>query len=94
MNSLLLYVVGAEHSLSYLQGFVDKAWKNHAIPILHQVDNEFFIARFNTAAECALVLDGEPYTIKNPPVILKSWTPNFDFTKEKITVLSIWVKLP
>lgn len=35
-----------------------------------------------------------PYTIRSKPIIVKAWSPNFDFGKEVLQTITIWVKLP
>nr|XP_009624247.1 uncharacterized protein LOC104115348 [Nicotiana tomentosiformis] len=35
-----------------------------------------------------------PYTVNNKLLILKPWTVNFDFTKEFLTEIPLWVVLP
>lgn len=64
-NSLVFYVIGADHTLVYLDNFIAKAWAAVDKPVLHQYDECFFIARFKSAEECDKVLVGGPHTVKN-----------------------------
>ncbi|XP_070016006.1 uncharacterized protein [Nicotiana sylvestris] len=40
------------------------------------------------------ILYSGPYTMNKKPLILKPWTVNFDFTKEFLIEIPLWVKLP
>ncbi|XP_019251250.1 PREDICTED: uncharacterized protein LOC109230181 [Nicotiana attenuata] len=40
------------------------------------------------------ILYAGPYSIANRPIILKPWTPDFDFTEEFPTDIPLWVKFP
>ncbi|KAL6500903.1 hypothetical protein OROHE_025100 [Orobanche hederae] len=93
-QSLVLYVVGADHTMGYLEQAISKLWGDFAVPTLHQYDNSFFIARFDSQDECDLILDNGPYFIKNQPMVLKQWTPQFEFKEYQLTKLLVWVKLP
>lgn len=93
-HTLVMYVIGAEHTLGYMEQFVAKAWSHLALPVLHQYDNTFFLARFDSAEACARVFNAGPFFIKSQPVVLKEWSPNFEFKQELLTKLPIWIQLP
>ncbi|KAL6549871.1 hypothetical protein OROMI_020359 [Orobanche minor] len=65
-----------------------------AEPTVHQVEDSYFIVKFKSKAECDAVLRGGPYTLKNHPVVLKPWAVDFDFSKEDLNVVVVWIKLP
>ncbi|KAL6561318.1 hypothetical protein OROMI_016919 [Orobanche minor] len=65
-----------------------------AQPTVHQVEDSYFIVKFKSKAECDTVLRGGPYTLKNHPVLLKPWAVDFDFSKEDLNVVVVWIKLP
>ncbi|KAL6584553.1 hypothetical protein OROMI_003842 [Orobanche minor] len=93
-NSLVFYIVGAEHTLAYMEQYIEKIWGEMVVPVLHQHDNGFFVARFENEEDCDLVFSSGPYTVKSQPMILKKWYVDFDFKHEKLTKLALWVKLP
>lgn len=41
-----------------------------------------------------MILSHGSYTVMNHPLVLKKWSPEFDFKQEQLTVLPIWIKLP
>ncbi|XP_070034451.1 uncharacterized protein [Nicotiana tomentosiformis] len=43
---------------------------------------------------CIAIFYVGPYTINNRSIILKPWTPEFDFSKEFPTNIPLWVKFP
>lgn len=40
------------------------------------------------------MLSSGPYTIANAPTIVKAWEHGFDFQKEILTVVPVWVQFP
>ena len=40
------------------------------------------------------ILFSEPYTISNRPIIMKQWCPEFDFGKEFLAEIPLWVNFP
>ncbi|XP_070037241.1 uncharacterized protein [Nicotiana tomentosiformis] len=49
---------------------------------------------FQTIEDAHEILCVGPYYIANKPIILKQWTPDFDFNEEFPTVIPLWVKFP
>lgn len=41
-----------------------------------------------------MILTSGPYTIHNMPMILKEWTPDFNYKRDMFKTLPIWIKLP
>lgn len=82
-NSHVIYMVGVQHTLKYMKQMIAKIWGQFANPVLHQHDNDFFIARFRSEVECERVLTGGPYSIKNHPMILQRWSAKFDLRRLK-----------
>lgn len=67
----MLYVVGEEHSLGYMERAVMKLWGDTSNPRLHQYDKGFFIVTFRSAEVCEMVLKGGPYNVKGKPIVQK-----------------------
>ncbi|KAL6565248.1 hypothetical protein OROGR_002199 [Orobanche gracilis] len=85
MNSIVFYVLGAEHSFIYMEQFVAKTWGKTAKPTLHQAPNGFFIAKFSSQEECEQVMEGGPYSLKSQPIIMSKWSEDFEYKKVKLT---------
>lgn len=54
----------------------------------------YYVVRFASEEERDQVLCAGPHYILRRPVIVKPWTPEFNFNKEILTTLLLWVKLP
>lgn len=77
VNSRLL-CIGCKSHFTYLEDFVVKTWGHLVVPVLHQYDDNFFIARFESSDDCEKVLAGGPYTVENQPLIVKRWSPDLN----------------
>lgn len=54
----------------------------------------YFVLLFNLVEDRNDVLHSGHHTINNRPIILKVWSAKFDFHKEVITIIPIWIRLP
>ncbi|XP_009774916.1 uncharacterized protein [Nicotiana sylvestris] len=59
-----------------------------------QNNKKYFVVKFNSVEDRDAVLMSGPHTIRNKPIIVKAWSPNFDFDIEVLQTIPIWVKLP
>lgn len=50
--------------------------------------------RFLSDADKSAVLHNGPYVFNNRPVVIKPWTPAFNFHKEILTHVPLWVRFP
>ncbi|XP_019250880.1 PREDICTED: uncharacterized protein LOC109229780 [Nicotiana attenuata] len=75
-----------------MKQYINLHWSHVAEPDLFYQDEGYYIIRFQTIADAQEILCAGPYSIANKPIILKPWTPDFDFTEEFPTVIPLWVK--
>lgn len=54
----------------------------------------YFIVKFQSKEDIQEKMLADPYSINYRPLILKQWSPEFDFSKEFPTDIPLWVKLP
>nr|XP_009763858.1 PREDICTED: uncharacterized protein LOC104215701 [Nicotiana sylvestris]XP_016502568.1 PREDICTED: uncharacterized protein LOC107820743 [Nicotiana tabacum] len=65
-----------------------------AIPKVYLHDDGYFIYRFESEQDKASIMENGPYTYNNRPLILKTWTLEFQMTKEPICLIPLWVCFP
>ncbi|CAK8561871.1 unnamed protein product [Lathyrus sativus] len=93
-TSLILYVLGADMSMHSVKQFMTKMWNFVALPDMYYHEDGYFLLRFGTHRDKDEVLRKGPYTIRNMPVILREWRPEFDMRKDLLRTLPVWIKLP
>ncbi|XP_019224047.1 PREDICTED: uncharacterized protein LOC109205757 [Nicotiana attenuata] len=74
--------------------YIDLKWNKIASPELFVHEEGYFIIKFQSIDDMKEILCSGPYTINSRPIILKPWTPEFDFDKEFPTEIPLWIKLP
>lgn len=93
-TTLILYILGGDISMYMLKNFMEKAWNFVSLPDMYYHDDGYFMLRFKSHADMDAVLMKGPYTIRNMPLILQEWRPDFDLKKDMLSTIPIWVKLP
>lgn len=56
--------------------------------------NGILLMRFNYEERKNEVLQGGIYHFNNKPLIVKEWMLEMDFSKEKLSSVPIWIRLP
>ncbi|KAL2895004.1 6 7-dimethyl-8-ribityllumazine synthase [Bienertia sinuspersici] len=56
--------------------------------------NDIFFVQFSTKENKNAVLTSRYYFFDCKPLIVKPWTPEFDYSKEDIKKVPIWSRLP
>ncbi|XP_059315396.1 uncharacterized protein LOC132066006 [Lycium ferocissimum] len=69
-------------------------WNNVAKPEIYYHNDGYFLVKFATKEDHELVLYSGPYMLNNRPVIVKGWTPGFNFNDEVLRTIPLWVRLP
>nr|XP_016463926.1 PREDICTED: uncharacterized protein LOC107786925 [Nicotiana tabacum] len=67
-------------------------WNFTATPDLYLHEEGYYVVRFHDVKDINEILFSGPYIIRNRPIILKPWTPAFDFSQEFMTEIPLWVK--
>ncbi|WMV30066.1 hypothetical protein MTR67_023451 [Solanum verrucosum] len=63
-------------------------------PIILYHKDGYFVVRFAKEEEMDKVLCSGPHYLMRRPVIMKPWVLEFNFNKEILTTIPLWVKLP
>nr|XP_016469827.1 PREDICTED: uncharacterized protein LOC107792151 [Nicotiana tabacum] len=92
--ALIAYILGDGPGYNAMKRYINLHWSHVPEPELFYHDEGYYIIRFQTIADAREILCAGPYSIANKPIILKPWTPDFDFTEEFPTFIPLWVKFP
>ncbi|XP_058733384.1 uncharacterized protein LOC131604993 [Vicia villosa] len=92
-SALIMYVLGGDLSMNSVKQFMMKNWNTVQLPDLLYHDDGYFLMKFKSFKEEEILMNG-PYMIKNMPMILRDWKPNFSMKKDMLRTIPLWVKLP
>ncbi|XP_058774908.1 uncharacterized protein LOC131649171 [Vicia villosa] len=93
-SSLILYVIGGNLSMNALKNFMTRSWNFVPLPDMYYNEEGYFILRFNSFSDRDDVLMKGPYTIRNMPVLIREWNPDFKLKEDFLRTLPLWIKLP
>ncbi|KAK4729326.1 hypothetical protein R3W88_022314 [Solanum pinnatisectum] len=91
--SLITNFIGETPGYKSMQRHVSQFWTNVAQPdiCLHEVG--YYIIRFQNREDMPEVLYNGPYTLNNKPIILKTWTHDFNLAKGFPTKIPLWTRI-
>ncbi|TMW83456.1 hypothetical protein EJD97_001640 [Solanum chilense] len=69
-------------------------WSKVEKPEVFLHEEGYYIIKFKSLSDMNEVLYSGPYTISNRPIILKQWSPDFNFGNEFLTEIPLWVNFP
>lgn len=81
-HAIVLYVVGDSPSIGALDRFIISQWNFVTKPKIYFHNDGYFVVKFNNVKDRDDVLMSGPHTIRNKYIIVKAWSPNFDFDTE------------
>lgn len=93
-HALILYVVGDCPTIGALERFMPSQWNFIAKPKENYHNDGYFLLKFSSMEDRDSVLWSGPYTLKNNAMILKVWSPEFDFNSEILQTTPLWVRFP
>lgn len=76
-----------------VNSIASRAWRSYGLENVTTTANGFMIFRFKTEDELHTVLEKGPWMFGGKNIILQQWHPRFQFDKNKITTLPVWVRL-
>ncbi|XP_019238403.1 PREDICTED: uncharacterized protein LOC109218493 [Nicotiana attenuata] len=93
-KAVVMYVIGVAPSIGTMERFIASNWNFAAKPRVYYHNEGYFVVLFNTIEDKNEVLYTGPHTIGNKPIILKSWTADFNFYDEVLKEIPLWVSFP
>jgi len=70
-----------------------RVWRKCGLENVTTTSNGFMIFRFTTEAEMHAVLEKGPWMFGGKNIVLQQWHPRFQFDKNNISTLPVWVRL-
>ena len=70
-----------------------RVWRKAGLEHVTTTSNGFMIFRFTTEAEMHAVLEKGPWMFGGKNIVLQQWHPRFQFDKNNITTIPVWVRL-
>ncbi|KAH0764709.1 hypothetical protein KY285_000580 [Solanum tuberosum] len=92
--ALIAYFVGPVPGYNAMSRYIAQHWANVAAPDLYLHEEGYYVIKCHSIEDMHEVFYAGPYTVNNRPLILKPWTPEFDFSVEFPTEIPLWVKFP
>ena len=92
--ALIAYVVDECPGYNVMNRYIMMNWSKAGKPTLFLHEEGYFIVKFQNMEDMNEILFSGPYTINNMPIILKQWCSDFDFVKEFLAEIPLWVNFP
>nr|TKS04410.1 hypothetical protein D5086_0000141350 [Populus alba] len=70
-----------------------RVWRQCGLENVTATANGFLIFRFNTAENLHAILEKGPWMFGGKNIILQQWHPRFQFDKNKISTLPVWIRM-
>ncbi|KAG5620619.1 hypothetical protein H5410_005837 [Solanum commersonii] len=93
-QALILYVVGESPTIAAIERYIALQVNTVSKPKVYYHNDGYFLVRFANLDDRNKVLYSGPHLLNNRPIIVKVWSPEFDFNKEVLQTVPIWVKYP
>ncbi|XP_019227721.1 PREDICTED: uncharacterized protein LOC109209010 [Nicotiana attenuata] len=77
-----------------MKRYINQMWNTVAMPDLFYHDEGYYLVRFHSLEEMKEIMCAGPYTVNGRPMIMKHWSPYFDFAAEFLTDIPLWVRFP
>ncbi|KAK6773868.1 hypothetical protein RDI58_029107 [Solanum bulbocastanum] len=89
-QALILYVVGESPTIAVMERYIALQVNTVSKPKVYYHNDGYFLVRFDNMDDKNEVLYSEPHFLNNRPIIVKVWSPEFDFNKEVLQTIPIW----
>ncbi|KAJ1377585.1 Endonuclease/exonuclease/phosphatase superfamily [Sesbania bispinosa] len=93
-RSLIVKVLGRKMTLRYFQARLYKLWQPRARMEIIDLDNEYFIIRFEDLHDLQHVLDDGPWMLTDHYVVIQRWRPGFLPFQDNLQRVSVWIRVP
>lgn len=93
-NVVVVYVVGQTPIIGTIIRFITLEWNTVAKPKVFLHEYGYFLVKFESLRNRNEILYSGPFTLNNRPMIVKAWTPSFNFHDEIMRVIPLWVRFP
>lgn len=80
--------------MNVVKQIMTRIWNFIQLHNMYYHEQGYFILIFKSINDRDMMLMKGPYTIHNVPMILREWSSDFNFKRDSLCTLPIWVKLP
>ncbi|XP_010689805.1 uncharacterized protein LOC104903466 [Beta vulgaris subsp. vulgaris] len=94
INSIIVYVVGQNPTFIALMSYVKAHWNLASEPKIFEHEEGYFVVKLTNEEYKERILFSGPHMFYGKPIIVKPWSPSFNFHSEILKVIPIWVKFP
>ncbi|XP_010687419.1 uncharacterized protein LOC104901529 [Beta vulgaris subsp. vulgaris] len=94
INSIIVYVVGQNPTLTALMSYVKTHWSLVCEPKIFKHEDGYFVVKLTNTEDKDRILISGRHMFYGKPIIVKPWLPSFNFHSEILKVIPIWVKFP
>ncbi|KAL5832770.1 hypothetical protein ACOSQ3_016444 [Xanthoceras sorbifolium] len=92
-SALFLKNMGRSHTLKFMQAKLTQKWPLVGQWQLTDMEDGFFVARFQLKTDLDMVLTGGPWVINNQYLVVQRWRPNFVPGEERTKHMAIWLRI-
>ncbi|TMW81652.1 hypothetical protein EJD97_008480 [Solanum chilense] len=93
-QAIILYVVGNLQNIVAIERYIAMLVNTVSKPKVYYHNDGYFLVRFASLDDRNEVLYSGPHMLNNKPIIVKVWNSDFNFNKEVLQTVPIWVKYP
>ncbi|KAJ1378330.1 Zinc finger, CCHC-type [Sesbania bispinosa] len=93
-RAILVKVLGRKTTLKYFHARLIKLWQPRARLEVIDLDNEYFVIRFEDWDDLHHVLEGGPWMIAGHYIVIQRWQPKFSPYEDDLRRVAVWVRVP
>jgi len=93
-HTIIFYAIGVTPTFTAVQRYFSSNWNNIAKPDIFLHDDGYFVVRLQSRDDFDNIVYTGPHMFYGKPTVIKPWTSDFNFNKEVLRVVPIWVKFP
>lgn len=87
-------MIGDAPTINFLRGFLQKQYGVVGMFEIFYHNEGYFVIRFALQQDKDRIMGEGPWMIANRPMIIKDWVVDFNFEKEVLKEVPLWIRLP
>uniref|UniRef100_A0A6N2ME21 DUF4283 domain-containing protein n=1 Tax=Salix viminalis TaxID=40686 RepID=A0A6N2ME21_SALVM len=92
-RSMVGFFPGFRMNFHLVNKIASRVWKSNGLESVTTTTSGFMIFRFKKKDQMLDILERGPWLFGGKAIILQAWHPHFVFDKNKISKLSVWIRL-
>ena len=92
-KAVILKTMGRSHTLNFMHTKLKQKWNLHGNWQLTDLEDGYFVVRFQMEDDLEYVLTGGPWVVANHYITVQKWRPNFLPGEDVIQRMPVWVRL-